>query len=154
MEGKDEYLSLIHICYTPRNASDTYKGWITLRYALSHSVNIPAVQLLQQTGVSLAKSYAEAAGITFDPQDDSLALALGGFTQGVTPLSLAGAYTCFADGGTAHEPALIRRITDSAGKVVYEHTVEDKRVFSEETAFIDVYKRQGCSPVSSRTVCR
>ena len=122
--------------YTPRNASDTYKGWITLRYALSHSVNVPAVQLLQQTGVSLAKSYAEAAGITFDPQDDSLALALGGFTQGVTPLSLAGAYTCFADGGMAHEPALIRRITDSSGKVVYEHTVKDKRVFSEETTFL------------------
>ncbi len=122
--------------YTPRNASDTYKGWITLRYALSHSVNIPAVQLLQQTGVSLAKSYAEAAGITFDPNDNSLALALGGFTQGVTPISLAGAYTTFADGGVAHEPALIRRITDSAGKVVYEHKDQQTRVFSEETTFL------------------
>ncbi len=122
--------------YTPRNASDTYQGWITLRYALSHSVNVPAVQLLQQTGVSLAKSYAEAAGITFDPQDNSLALALGGFTQGVSPISLAGAYTTFADGGIAHEPALIRRITDSTGKVVYEHKDEQKRVFSEETSFL------------------
>jgi len=122
--------------YTPGNAGGGYHGWITLRYALSHSVNIPAVQLLDDVGIPLAKSYAENAGLTFASADNGLSLALGGFTHGVTPLSLAGSYTVFAGDGIAHTPSMIRCITDNSGNILYRHESDGRRVFSRETVFL------------------
>ena len=122
--------------YTPGNADGSHQGWITLRYALSHSVNVPAVQLLQDVGIPLAKSYAEDAGLTFAPEDHGLSLALGGMTRGVTPLSLAGAYTVFADNGIAHTPSLLKCITDARGRLLYQHQSDGHKVFSRETAFL------------------
>ena len=85
--------------YVPKNFSDNYAGWVTLRRALASSLNLPAVRTLDAVGVEAAKLYASRVGIPFDKEDTGLPLALGGFTMGVTPLSLGNAFTPFANGG-------------------------------------------------------
>lgn len=55
--------------YKPSNYDGKYRGWITLRYALSHSINIPAVQVLKEIGINNGISFAEKMGITFADED-------------------------------------------------------------------------------------
>ncbi len=45
--------------YTPGNYDRTFRGPVTLRYALQMSINIPAIKLLRKVGTSLVASYAK-----------------------------------------------------------------------------------------------
>lgn len=122
--------------YSPRNFGNKYYGWVTLREAVTRSLNVPAVKVLSDIGVSAGKAFAQSCGIPFDPQDTSLTLALGGFTYGVSPLQIAGAYAAFASQGIYNTPTCIQRITDSAGKELYVYEPENRRVMSEQNAYI------------------
>lgn len=122
--------------YSPRNFGNQYYGWVTLREAVTRSLNVPAVKVLSDIGVSAGKAFAQSCGIPFDPQDTSLTLALGGFTYGVSPLQIAGAYATFASQGIYNTPTCIQRITDSAGKELYVYEPENRRVMSEQNAYI------------------
>ena len=122
--------------YTPSNYGNKYYGWVTVREAVTKSLNVPAVKTLSEVGVGRAKDFAKRCGIEFDDKDDSLALALGGFTYGVSPLQIAGAYSCFASGGIYNTPTLIKKITDRNGLTVYEYRQDNRRVMSEANAYI------------------
>lgn len=122
--------------YMPRNASGTYRGWVTMREAVTRSLNLPAVALCDQLGIDTCKRFAQKLGIPFDDRDNALALALGGFTYGVSPYQLAGAYTAFADGGIYHAPHAVIKITDRTGRVLYEEQPGAVRVMSEGNAFV------------------
>ena len=122
--------------YTPSNYGNKYYGWVTVREAVTKSLNVPAVKTLSEVGVERAKDFAKRCGIEFDDKDDSLALALGGFTYGVSPLQIAGAYSCFASGGIYNTPTLIKKITDRNGLTVYEYRQDNRRVMSEANAYI------------------
>ena len=122
--------------YTPSNYGNKYYGWGTVREAVTKSLNVPAVKTLSEVGVERAKDFAKRCGIEFDDKDDSLALALGGFTYGVSPLQIAGAYSCFASGGIYNTPTLIKKITDRNGLTVYEYRQDSRRVMSEANAYI------------------
>ena len=122
--------------YTPSNYGNKYYGWVTVREAVTKSLNVPAVKTLSEVGVERAKDFAKRCGIEFDHKDDSLALALGGFTYGVSPLQIAGAYSCFASGGIYNTPTLIKKITDRNGLTVYEYRQDSRRVMSEANAYI------------------
>ena len=122
--------------YTPSNYGNKYYGWVTVREAVTKSLNVPAVKTLSAVGVYRAKDFAKRCGIEFDDKDDSLALALGGFSYGVSPLQIAGAYSCFASGGIYNTPTLIKKITDMNGLTVYEYRQDSRRVMSEANAYI------------------
>ena len=123
--------------YAPRNSGRTFRGWVTLRDTVAYSVNIPAVSMLDELGINRAKSYGESVGIKFDDKDNNLSLALGGFTNGITPLELASSYQPFANGGYYSSPSAIRYIKDADGNIIYSSSSRAKHsVLSEETAFI------------------
>lgn len=122
--------------YTPRNANGRFSGWITMREAVTRSLNLPAVSLFRELGVERCKAFAARFGIPFDVRDDSLTLALGGFTYGVSPYRLCGAYAALSAGGIYRAPHVVTRITDRAGTELYRYVPQDTRVMSEENAFI------------------
>ncbi len=122
--------------YVPKNFSDSYAGWVTMREALASSLNLPAVRTLEAVGVETAKLYASRVGIPFEQQDTGLTLALGGFTKGVTPLSLCNAFTPFANGGYYSYPSCISRIEDARGNVIYDRPETKTGVLSEDNAFL------------------
>ena len=53
------------------------------------------------------------------PEDYTLSAALGGFTYGVTPVEMAGAYACLSNEGIYHEPTCLASIKDRYGKERY-----------------------------------
>lgn len=120
--------------YMPRNAGDNYYGLVTLRTALSKSLNVATVALADEIDVAAMRNYARRFGIPVDNDDASLSFALGSMTYGVTPAELAGAYSSLANGGTGVDVHLITQITDSTGAVVYRHQAQGERIIAEETA--------------------
>lgn len=122
--------------YKPQNSGGSYSGWITLRQAVVRSINVPAVRVLNDIGLSSAKDFASRAGIAFDREDDSLAIGLGGFTRGVTPFELASAYTVFANAGRYSKASFISRIEDEDGTTIYTNGYQSTQVCTDATAFI------------------
>lgn len=68
--------------------------------------------------------------------DENLALVLGGVTNGISPLEMAGAYATIANNGVYITPTFYTRVEDSAGTVELEAKQEKRRVISEANAYI------------------
>jgi penicillin-binding protein 1A len=102
--------------WSPGNYEGKYEGDITLARALARSSNSVSVQLTHEVGPATVVRVARRLGITSDLMAVP-ALALG--TSDVTPLELTGAYTAFANAGTAVMPYTIIRIRTSSGKVLW-----------------------------------
>ena len=122
--------------YTPRNAGGNSYGPVTLREALSRSLNIATVDLAQTIGVEALRNYAGRFGIALSPRDANLSLALGALTDGVSPAGLGAAYCALANGGTRVNAHLIRAIYAPDGSRVYEAPSDHPRAVSAETAYM------------------
>lgn len=85
--------------YAPKNYPNKFHGWITADKALSLSLNVPAVKLLDMNGIDKAKTFCRRLGLDFSDSDNGLALALGGMTDGVDLLTLCRAYSAISAGG-------------------------------------------------------
>lgn len=120
--------------YSPENASKSYSGKVTTRQAITKSLNIPAVKILNAVGVEKAKQIASLMGITFDKLDQNLSLALGGFTNGVTMQELSESYLVLQNGGNHISPKFISEIRDENNNIVYKRAYNTRRVIKEDTA--------------------
>ncbi len=120
------------------NSTEEYMGWITLREAIVHSVNVAAVKTLTQ--ITPARGYQQLLkfGITsLDPDRDVVQpLALGGISKGVSNLELTAGYAAIANSGIYTKPILYTRIYDQSGNIVIDNTPETRRAVSADTAFI------------------
>lgn len=144
---EDKYQAYGSNKYSPKNATETYQGKIMLYQALAESKNTTAVWLLNKIGVSEGYRSAEKFGLKLSDSDKNLSLALGGLEKGVSPMTMASAYSAFANGGVKYDAHFIRRIVDASGKtIVDEEDADSTRVVSEKVAsemtsmMIDVYK--------------
>ncbi len=122
--------------YKPRNAGYTYYGNVSIRSALSSSLNVAAVALMDQIGVQAGRDYLSKVGIPLDDRDANLSLALGSMTYGVSPVELAAAYAPFGNGGTFHKAHFIRRIADSTGRILYQHRDAGTQVLKSTSAYL------------------
>lgn len=146
------------------NWDGTYMGFMTSREALKLSRNIPALKAFQQTsnknilkfveGLGLTpEGYSCKSGYTLDgkkcinandstdiidaikPTSIHEAHSIGGYT-GESPLSMAAAYSAFANGGYYIEPYSFTKIVYRENDEVYENKVSKQRAMSAETAYM------------------
>ncbi len=122
--------------YTPRNAGGNHYGTVTLREALSRSLNIATVDLADLIGTEALRQYAQRFGIPLSDKDVNLSLALGALTDGVSPETLGAAYCALANGGMRVQPHFIREIRDSAGHVLYMADTSQARAVQPSTAYM------------------
>lgn len=122
--------------YAPGNAGGNSYGLVTLREALSRSLNIATVDLAETVGVDAIRSYAGRFGIDLSDRDASLSLALGSLTDGVSPARLGAAYCALANGGVRVQPHAIRRIEDAAGRVLYQVRQALPRAVDSSSAYL------------------
>ena len=115
------------------NEMEQVSGNLSLRQALASSSNVISVKLLEKLGVDRIIRLAGELGIT-SPLPRQLSLALG--SGEVTPLELVTAYIPLANGGYKYTPSTIRRILDSSGHVIYEHTPQPQRVLDPGIAYL------------------
>lgn len=122
--------------YLPGNAGGTYYGTVTLREALSRSLNVATVDLADLIGMQAVRNSIARFGIPLAAQDVNLSLSLGSMTHGVSPTKLCAAYCALANGGNRVEAHAIRRITDARGRILYEAALLKEKALSPETAFL------------------
>jgi membrane peptidoglycan carboxypeptidase len=114
--------------YKPVNYDGKYHGPVSVRTALSNSLNVPAVKALDYVGIyddpnSSGETgfiaLAKRLGITTLTRDDyGLSLTLGG---GEVPLlDMTGAFATLANNGSQMKLVAITRIEDHLGNLVYE----------------------------------
>ncbi len=121
--------------YEPKNFDGKYLGYVSAREALSKSLNIPAVKLLNTLGVKKSAEYLEKLSLPITEQDQTLALALGGMQNGFTLNELVGAYSTFASNGYFTPPAFIKSVYID-GEKVFERKENKTQVFSESTVYL------------------
>ena len=103
--------------WSPSNDNNQFRGPVRLREALTRSINLVSVRLLDAIGVCYARTYIQRFGIPMDHMPANLSLALG--TASVSPMDMARAYSTIANGGYLVDPWFISEIVDRDGKVVY-----------------------------------
>ena len=127
--------------YHPTNSG---KGLITVRKAIEISANTTEVKIMSELGPRNSIDFLRKLGISSlvtaednpEHNDENLALVLGGLTNGVTPLEMAGAYAAIANDGTYITPTFYTKVEDSSGNTVLEPKQEKTRVMSEGNAYI------------------
>ncbi len=118
--------------YEPRNYKNEYHGQVTLRYALSQSLNNATVKLAETVGYDNVAQLARAAGI--QSVKPTPAMALGAYEA--RPLDMAGAYTVFANNGVHVAPTMLRSLRDSQGNVIQDFNTNSSQVLDPRVAYV------------------
>ena len=118
-----------------RNWNRQYQGWMSARYALAQSLNVPAVKTLEEVGLDRAKTFAEGLGIKFHEDKILIGDAIGGTETNTTPLQLAGAYSAFGNEGIYTEPYTVVKVEFPDGSIV-DLKPESEAVMSDYTAYM------------------
>ena len=126
--------------WTPSNAGGITNRMMTLREGLVNSKNTITAQLINEIRPETVTFYARRMGIKSE-LNPVLSLALG--TSPVTLLEMVSAYCTLANGGLYYEPAVVTRIEDRSGNVLYEHRATPEEAISEETAYTVVDMMRG-----------
>ncbi len=133
--------------WKPKNYDGIFRGPVTMRQALTDSINIVSVKIMDQIGAPYAADYAKKFGFT-SPISPNLALALG--AASVSPMELTAAYGVFANKGVSMPVSLITRVTDNDGVVLQQDSAPVAiSVISPETSYVITNLMQ--SVVSSGT---
>ena len=119
--------------YTPANFKNQFRGTVTLRQALAHSLNNATVKVGEMVGFENVVAIARKAGMNEDIRATP-AVALGAYQ--VTPLEIAGAYTIFANDGVRVQPTFVSAIHDHDGAELYHHNSATRRVLDSRVAFL------------------
>ncbi len=117
--------------WSPRNFDGRFRGPVTLREALAHSLNAATVRLSEDMGRHRTLALVRQLGITAALNDTpSLALGVGE----VTLLELTGAYAAFANAGYPVEPHGVVSVGTTEGNEIYRHRLpRTPAVASRET---------------------
>ncbi|HPJ68717.1 MAG TPA: PBP1A family penicillin-binding protein [Desulfobacteraceae bacterium] len=119
--------------WKPQNYKEKFFGPTLFREALAKSRNVITVKILNRIGISYAIQYAKNMGIE-SPLSPDLSLALG--SSGVSLMEITRAYSVFANGGMLVKPIFIKGIIDRSGQIILENQPENRKVISEETAYV------------------
>jgi penicillin-binding protein 1A len=119
--------------WRPENYDGEFHGPTSLRKALTNSVNVVTVKILERIGVNYVVNYAHNLGVK-SPLAADLTLALG--SSGVSLLELVRAYAAFPSLGALMDPVFITRIVDREGVVLEQNRPRMIQVISSQTAYL------------------
>ncbi|ERT09510.1 penicillin-binding, 1A family protein [Lyngbya aestuarii BL J] len=117
--------------YSPRNYGGGFSGAVSIRSALTNSLNIPAVKLGQAVGLNQVIEVCRILGFR-SPIDPVISLPLG--SVDVTPMEMAGGYATFANNGWHSDPTFIVQVTDSQGNILLDNTPKPRLVLNQWAA--------------------
>lgn len=120
----------------PQNLGGTFYGKVTVRNAVKWSLNIESAQVLMTIGPEVAKQYLYQMGMDRRTDGVALAMAMGSFDKGMSPLEVAGGYTALANNGMYARPLAYTKVLAHDGTVLLEGKPEYVQVFKPETAYM------------------
>nr|WP_233702019.1 PBP1A family penicillin-binding protein [Helicobacter enhydrae] len=113
---KDEYEY-----WRPKNFNKSFSGVVTLKNALSKSLNLPTINLVEILGFDKVYDEFEFFGFTNIPKD--MTIALGSLSLTLT--QAAQEYSIFSNYGTLVRPSLIESLTNFNGNTTFFQTQKE-----------------------------
>ncbi len=118
--------------YCPSNYG-RYYGWTTVKTALTKSLNVPAVKILNALTLKKAEEYLKKMGFN-DKQD--LSLALGNIQGGMSPRMLCECYSALACNGQFGKLNYIKKIYNQNGELLYKRENKTTNVFESAATYL------------------
>ncbi len=123
--------------YRPLNADRQFRGDISVRNAISQSLNIPSVEVMKRLGVDESVDALRRLGLTTVEKDKDYGLSLALGSAEASLIDMTHAYSALANKGLQADTVTILAITNKYDKKVFEHKADDsKRVMGEEASFM------------------
>jgi len=119
--------------YSPQNYEKDFWGPVTVRRALEHSRNVPAIRLMDALGPKQVIAYARRFGLSA-PLPPYLPIALGAGDE--TLLEMTSAYSVFPNQGVRMTPYSILKVTDREGNLLEENRPEPQDAIRADTAYV------------------
>ena len=126
--------------WSPKNFDKKYSGNVTMRYALEHSLNIPAIKVLELAGVPQAIDTARRMGIK-SPLENALSLTLGVYD--VTMLEMTAAYSSIANHGIYSEPIAIKKVLSRENVILEDNQIEQSQAIEANIAAVIIDMMRG-----------
>ena len=136
--------------YIPLNFRGEWEGNVSLWYALTRSMNVPSLKILD--GIGFEAAIDRASKLLGIPQDELESRSfvpvypLGLGVCSVRPIEMARAYAIFANGGKEITPMAIRTVEDKNGNVILNPELDIRKeqaakgdkiqVISPQTSFV------------------
>src|SRR5712692_959250 len=139
--------------YTPNNYGEKFMGRVTVRDALTNSLNVATVKVAELIGYGRVVQVARKMGLGTNIQPTP-AVALGAYEM--TPIDVAAGYTTFATIGTRAEPQFLHSVVNSSGEVLEKFTPQTRMALDPRVAFLvdsllkDVLNRGTAAGVRAR----
>ena len=119
--------------WRPKNFSGTFRGPMTLRFALSRSVNTPTAKLYQDFGLAPVLENVQRLGFTTElPRVPALFLGAGE----VTLREVVAAYSSFANHGVYTQQHLITRVESAEGEILFQVRINQREALSPADAYM------------------
>ncbi len=119
--------------WRPKNFSGRFQGPMTLRYALSRSVNTPTAKLFLEFGLAPVMANIQKLGFTTAlPRVPALFLGSGE----VTLREVVAAYSAFANHGVYVKQHMITRVESAEGEVLYQVRIEQREALEPAEAYM------------------
>ncbi len=119
--------------WRPENYEHEFYGPVTIRHSLKKSINLVAIQVLQDIGAYNVINLARKMGLKhrLNPVP---ALAIGACEA--TNMEMTSAYSVYPNYGFQATPYFIEAVFDKNGRCLEKHEPESKQVISPQTAFL------------------
>jgi len=119
--------------YTPNNYGEKFHGQVTLREALTFSLNVATVKVAELVGYTRVTDMAHQFGL--DPSiQPTPSVALGAYEM--TPLEVATGYTILANEGVRTEPMFIRNVVNAEGASLEQNSIRSRRALDPRVAYL------------------
>ena len=119
--------------YTPNNYGEKFHGQVTVREALTDSLNVATVKVAELVGYTRVTDMAHQFGL--DPSiQPTPSVALGAYEM--TPMEVAAGYTILANDGVRTEPMFIRNVVNANGESLEQNSIRSRRVLDPRVAYL------------------
>jgi penicillin-binding protein 1A len=125
--------------YEPKNFDEGYRGWMTMRDALTKSINVVAVRILMKVGFNPIITLAKDMGIKSELKP-TYSLALG--SNEVNLLEMTSAYGTFAHKGLHSEAHGITRVINRRGEEIWKANFQPKQALDKDSSAIMTWMLQ------------
>ncbi len=119
--------------YTPNNYGERFMGHVTVREALTNSLNVATVKVAEMIGYGRVVQIARQMGLGNNIRATP-AVALGAYEM--TPVDVAAGYTAFGQGGVRAEPQFLHSIVSANGTVLEKTAPETHAVLDPRVAYL------------------
>ncbi len=125
--------SFENLVYEPRNFKDEYFGQVTMRQAITKSLNVATIKFAEKVGYGKIVELAHRLGLN-EQIKPYPAMAIGAFE--VTPLEMVRAYTAFANGGLLTDLTPVTKIYDSGSRLISAAKPQSHEALTPQVSFM------------------